>query len=89
MRLLQNWEFAKLISRQNKWLWKEDVTIKEGGWSFAPTTWNNRHGEAADDLERADNSSVPLAGYLEVERSRKREYFSILDIFFSLKQKTI
>lgn len=79
---------TKLIIWQNKWQ-KEAVMIKEDGWSFAPTTWNNRHGEAADDLERADDSSIPLAGHLEVKRSREREYFCILDIFLSLKQKKI
>lgn len=52
------------------------------GKVFNFVTWNNRHGEAADNLERANDSPIPLAGHLEVKRSRERKYFCVLDIFF-------
>lgn len=61
--------------------------IKEIELFFAPTTWNNRHSETADNLERTNHSSIPLARHLKVECARQWKYFRILNIFFSLKEK--
>lgn len=44
------------------------------------------HGQPADDLQRADDSSVPLARHLEVQRARQREHLRVLHVLLPLQQ---
>lgn len=89
----KNWRYKNKISTKriiwrDERLQRENIRVEEwSGWFFAPTTWNNCHGEAADNLQRAHDSSIPLAGHFEVERPREREHFCVFDILLSLWNK--